>query len=36
MAKTRFNTSLTMPIIDIIVAVALIAATGFFWFRFFD
>ncbi|MBD3236121.1 MAG: hypothetical protein GF330_05425, partial [Candidatus Eisenbacteria bacterium] len=33
MAKSRFNPSLTMPVIDIIVAIVLIVATGFFWFR---
>lgn len=33
MAKSRFNPSLAMPVMDIVVAVLLIAATGFFWFR---
>ncbi len=31
--KSRFNPSLTMPIIDILVAIILIVATGYFWFQ---
>jgi hypothetical protein len=31
--KQRFNPSLTMPIIDIIVAIVLVVATGYFWFQ---
>lgn len=33
MAKKNFNPTLTLPIIDIIVAVILIVATGYFWFH---
>ncbi len=33
MAKNRFNPSLTLPIMDIIVAIILVVATGYFWFH---
>ncbi len=33
MAKKNFNPSLTLPIVDIIVAVILVVATGYFWFH---
>ncbi|MFC1573331.1 hypothetical protein ACFL6M_07010, partial [Candidatus Eisenbacteria bacterium] len=33
MKRIAFNPSLTMPIIDIIVAIILMAGTGYFWFH---